>query len=164
MAGFHTENAQRKATSKATSKATPKKEPDKHDVFLVALEECGNISEAAKKAKLSRGTLYRKYQSDKAFAAAWEESLAIGISALEDEAKRRAYRGWEEPVWHKGEQCGTVRKFSDTLLIVLLKAHMPEKYRENLKMDLFGNIGNMSNEQLLLAIEQMEAKRKPLQG
>ena len=35
---------------------------------------------------------------------------------------------------------GTVRKFSDTLLIVLLKAHKPEKYRENIKMDVSGDL------------------------
>jgi hypothetical protein len=31
-----------------------------------------------------------------------------------------------------------VRKFSDTLLIVLLKAHSPEKYRDNVNMNLSG--------------------------
>ncbi len=62
------------------------------------------------------------------------------MSALEDEARRRAYDGWLEPVFHKGVKVGTVRKFSDTLLIVLLKAHKPEKYRENIKMDVSGDL------------------------
>ena len=127
--------------ARATSKATPKKEPDKHEVFLLALEEYGNISEAAKKAKLSRGTLYRKYQSDKAFADEWDKSLAIGIEALEDEAKRRSYKGYEEPVYYKGKRCGKIRKFSDTLLIVLLKAHKPEKYQERQKKEITGPDG-----------------------
>ena len=36
-----------------------------------------------------------------------------------------------KPVFHKGEQCGVVREYSDTLMIFLLKARDPAKYREN---------------------------------
>jgi hypothetical protein len=53
-----------------------------------------------------------------------------GTAALEDEAVRRAYHGVEEPVFYKGVQCGTVTKYSDKLLIMLLKARNPAKYRE----------------------------------
>jgi hypothetical protein len=79
----------------------------------------------------------------------------LGVAALEDEARRRAYEGWEEPVWHKGVNCGTVRKFSDTLLIVLLKAHMPEKYRENIKIDLNSRIATMSLEEKLAEAQRI---------
>ncbi len=43
---------------------------------------------------------------------------------------RRAFEGVEEPVFHQGKQCGTIRRYSDTLTIFLLKAHRPAKYRE----------------------------------
>lgn len=115
---------------KPTPKTTPKKERDAHADFIAALMDYGNVTQAAKVVDLDRSALYAKRRNDEAFAAVWDEALAIGIEALEDEAKRRAYEGWLEPVWHKGEQCGEVRKFSDTLLIVLLKAHKPEKYAE----------------------------------
>ena len=49
---------------------------------------------------------------------------------LEEEARRRAHDGVDEPVWFQGVQCGTVRKYSDTLLIFLLKGAKPDKYRE----------------------------------
>ena len=67
--------------------------------------------------------------------------MQIGISALEDEAHRRAFEGVPEPVFHQGVECGSVRKYSDTLAIFLLKAHRPEKYRENSRMELTGANG-----------------------
>ena len=121
---------------KSTQEDTRKKE----ELFLSVLSECGNVQAAAKKAKLVRRSLYRKRDKNKAFAAAWDEAAALGAEALEDEARRRSYEGWEEPVWHHGRQCGTIRKFSDTLLIVLLKAHKPEKYKENVKKTVEGEL------------------------
>ena len=121
-------------------KATSKK---RAETFLSALAQYGNVTRAADEAGWNRCYLYRKRQADPAFARAWDEAAAIGVAALEDEARRRAYEGWDEPVWHKGEECGTVRKFSDTLLIVLLKAHMPEKYQERQKVE---HSGGMSSE------------------
>ena len=122
----------------ATEKATPKK---KAEIFLTALAQCGNVTRAADEAEMNRCHLYRKRANDPAFAAAWEEAAAIGVAALEDEARRRAYEGWDEPIFHKGEECGTVKKFSDTLLIVLLKAHLPEKYQERQKVEHSGKDG-----------------------
>ncbi|CAN0502903.1 unnamed protein product, partial [Discosporangium mesarthrocarpum] len=42
----------------------------------------------------------------------------------------RAYHGVEETVWHRGEAVGTRRRYSDQLLMFLLRAHQPEVYRE----------------------------------
>ena len=54
------------------------------------------------------------------------------VSVLEDEAQRRAM-GYEEDVYYKGEKVGTVTKYSDKLMEVLLKANAPEKYRERVE-------------------------------
>ena len=79
--------------------------------------------------------LYKIKSQDEEFSAAWEEAAEIGAKRLEDEARRRAVEGWQEPVWYQGDQVGTVRKYSDTLLICLLKAHHPEKYADRSKTD-----------------------------
>ena len=127
--------------AKKTQQKTPKKKAlNKEEVFLLTLAESGNVSRAAAKAKLSRTQLYNKRKADPDFARVWDEAETLGVSALEDEARRRAYEGVLEPVFHKGVKVGTVRKFSDTLLIVLLKAQLPEKYRENIKMDVSGDL------------------------
>jgi hypothetical protein len=61
------------------------------------------------------------------FDAATEDAADI----LEAEAFRRAVEGWDEPTgWYRGQPGGTVRKYSDTLLIFLLKGMRPAKYRE----------------------------------
>ena len=48
---------------------------------------------------------------------------------LFDEAYRRAM-GYRVPVYYKGVKVGTMKKYSDTLLIPLLKQMLPEYYGE----------------------------------
>ncbi len=49
---------------------------------------------------------------------------------LEDEAIRRARDGVTIPVFYAGKEVGAIRRPSDTLLMFLLRAHRPERYRE----------------------------------
>lgn len=111
-----------------TPDLTPKKAWIPH--FLAALAEYGNVSKAAKKAKVSRAVVYEERASDSDLANAWDAALKIGTEALEDEARRRAYEGTLKPVYQGGEKVGAIREFSDTLLIFLLKSHKPEVYRD----------------------------------
>lgn len=116
------------------------KKPDQENV-LAAFEECGNVSKACKKAKVPRRTFYAWLQEDEKFKEKFEAASIIAVGVLEDEAKRRALEGVLEPVYYKGEKVGSVRKYSDTLLIVLLKGHAPEKYRERVSTELTGKDG-----------------------
>lgn len=99
--------------------------------FFAALEETGSVTAAAAAAGVHRTAAYKQRSGDKAFSQQWDESIEGGADALEDEARRRAYDGVEEPVFHKGEKVGTVRKYSDVLLIFLLKGIRPQKFRES---------------------------------
>ncbi len=55
----------------------------------------------------------------------------MAADVLEAEAHRRAVEGVEEPVgWYKGVAGGTVRRYSDVLLIFTLKGLLPDIYRE----------------------------------
>lgn len=99
--------------------------------FLAALEETGSVTEAAKICDVGRSNLYRIRRGDKQFAAEWDQALDVAADVLEDEARRRAVEGTEEPVFQGGKQVGTIRKYSDTLLIFLLKGIRPQKYRES---------------------------------
>jgi hypothetical protein len=110
----------------AATKMTPKKRAS----FLAALAESGNVSEACKLAVVSRDCVYRLRKNDTDFAAAWEAAIEIACDVLEKEARRRAVDGWLEPVHHLGIPTSYVVKYSDTLLIFLLKGANPEKYRE----------------------------------
>jgi hypothetical protein len=107
--------------------------PEKQAVFLEILAEKGNVSAAAKFVGISRTEAYRTYQRDETFAALWDEALEIACDILEAEAHRRAVEGVDEPVFYRGEEIGAIKKYSDTLLLRLLEAHRPSKWRSGTK-------------------------------
>lgn len=115
--------------------------PEKLTAFCAALAETCNVGKACAAVGISRQTAYDWREDDPAFAERWKRAMRAGLTVLEDEMHRRAIDGTDEPVYHQGEQCGTVRKYSDTLAIFLAKAHDPEKYRENSRMELTGANG-----------------------
>ncbi len=116
--------------------ATTKKEK-----FLEAFRQTGNVTEAAEKAGVNRATPYKWRKKDPKFAKAWEEAEQEAADRLEREAWRRAVEGVEEPVYYKGKQIDSIRKYSDTLLIFLLKGNRPEKYADRVKQEIFGPDG-----------------------
>lgn len=102
----------------------------KKRAFLKALAETGNVSEAARTARLDRSQAYQIRRQETDFAAAWDAALDTAVDLLESEARSRAVEGVEQPRFHQGRICGTVRKYSDSLLMFLLRAHRPETFRE----------------------------------
>lgn len=98
--------------------------------FVTALADTGNVSAAARAARVSRSRAYQLKAADPAFAAEWSDALETAVDALDAEARRRALDGVETPHFHQGRVAGTVRKYSDSLLMFLLRAHRPERYRE----------------------------------
>lgn len=109
----------------------------KRAIFLSSLIETGgNVSRACLVAGIARQRLYEWRTADPLFAAAWDEAVEAGTDELEEEARRRAFSGVEEPVFYQGDICGTVQKYSDTLLIFLLKGRKPDKYRERVTIDV----------------------------
>lgn len=75
-------------------------------------------------------SVYRWRKENPAFAARWAQALTLATELLEEEADRRGRDGLDEPVFHRGRQCGTKRRYSDGLLLARLKAVRPESYRE----------------------------------
>lgn len=98
--------------------------------FLVAFRRLGNVAQACKAAEVGRTTVYRRRQQDEEFALAWADVEEETTDEMEREAFRRGVEGVDEPVFYKGERIGWIRNYSDTLLIFMLKARKPEKYRE----------------------------------
>lgn len=108
------------------------------DRFLHKLAETGNVTAACRHAKCSRQEAYRTREEDAFFMAGWQEAKVVAKELLELEARRRAETGYLDPVYYEGKKVGAVRKYSDTLLIFLLKALEPETYRENIKHEHSG--------------------------
>ncbi|WP_143822381.1 hypothetical protein [Mucilaginibacter pedocola] len=58
------------------------------DAFLRKLEVCGNITMAAKTAKVDRRKVYQWREADAKFRAAFLLAQQMGIDMLEDEVQR----------------------------------------------------------------------------
>lgn len=111
-----------------------KTEGERRAAFLGVLAQTGNVSRASEISGFPRTNAYRAREEDEVFRKQWAEAERLGIEALEDEARRRAQLGVDEPVFQGGRQVGTIKKFSDTLTIFLLKGAKPEKYRDNVNI------------------------------
>jgi hypothetical protein len=125
----------------------------KKAAFLAAYREMGVVSYAARTARIARETAHRWRREDETFAQQFAEARADAADKLEREAMRRAVEGIDRPVIHRGQLSSawidengqyvpegspnasgvvplTMKEYSDTLLIFLLKAACPEKYRD----------------------------------
>lgn len=103
--------------------------------FLAAYAQRGNISQAAKAAGVPRRTIYGWREHDEGFVLALAEATLEANDAVDLEIRRRAVEGWNDPVYQMGVRVGSVRKYSDVLLIFLAKRLMPE-YRDTLAIDV----------------------------
>jgi hypothetical protein len=116
--------------AKEKTKKTLKKEPEPqtppepdldtswHAKFIEILSATCNVTLAAKGAGIIRNTAYVHRKALPDFAEKWDDAKEAAIEILEAEAWSRA------------------RKQSDVLMIFLLKAHKPERYREQSHLDV----------------------------
>jgi len=115
-----------------------KKDLLKQRAFLAAFAKTCNITRASAAAKVHRTCHFRWMRDDTEYSAAFARAREEAITVLEDEAVRRAHEGIAKPVWFQGNEVGAVQEYSDSLLVVLLKAHKPDTYRENWKGEISG--------------------------
>lgn len=113
------------------AKLTPKKQQH----FLDMLREGNTVTFACKCLNLTRVSVYELRRDDAVFAAQWDEAYEAGGEVMEQEAFRRAVQGVNKPIVHLGIVTDTVKDYSDTLLIFLLKGRFPDKYADRTKAD-----------------------------
>jgi hypothetical protein len=104
--------------------------------FLDTYAKSGNVSWAAKQAGIDRHTVYVWQEQDDTFAQAFREADLKATEALEREAWRRASEGIQEPVFQHGKLVGTIQRYSDNLLMFLLRARAPERYRDRVDVSV----------------------------
>ena len=115
----------------------------RRQTFLRALAETGNVSAAVKEAGTSRSRAYDARKHDPSFARAWEEAEETAAEALEAEARRRAVDGVLEPLVSCGKvvrgddgQQIAIRRYSDPLLLALLRSHHPPRRERSVRLRL----------------------------
>jgi transposase-like protein len=102
---------------------------ERQRLFCRAFEAIGTVSGAAEHVGVDRSLHYKWVQEDEDYRLAFSEAEEKSIDRLEQEARRRAMVGVDEPVFYKGAVVGHVRKHSDTLLMFLLNGRRPEVFK-----------------------------------
>lgn len=144
-------SARAKKPRRTTTQLSPERRAKRRATFLADLAEGFSVKRAAEAQKLDRMWFYEERRADEDFAKAWDEAIEAGSDMMEDEARRRAIEGITEPVgWFQGSPGGYVQRYSDNLLMFLLKGRRPEKFRENHSVDVKGqlNLQDLTDEQL----------------
>lgn len=127
----------KKPAAKPKTKGTPKKSGGNfrtqkwRAAFLEELSRTGIVLLASKKAGIGRFAAYKARKSDPKFAEQWDDAVDEAVDLMVAVARSRAVNGTDKPVYQGGRQVGTIREYSDTLLIFLLKAHRPEMFRDS---------------------------------
>lgn len=100
----------------------------KQVAFLRALSATHSVHEAARSVGCSRQSAYRLRSRLKGqpFDLAWEVAYYHSFDVLAHAALDRAINGVERPVFYKGEQVGSYRRFDEGLTVALLRSRTME--------------------------------------
>jgi hypothetical protein len=99
-------NARERAEADARAKEDWKK------AFLQELGTSCNVRAACDAARVSINVAYRERSRDHKFAEGWDDAIGISVDGLQGAAWQRA------------------KEYSDSLMMMLLRAHRPELYRD----------------------------------
>lgn len=98
--------------------------------YLEALPEYFTVTAALAKANVPMSQLRKWRELDGGFLVAEQDARNQLADRLEMEAIRRAFHGVKTPVYQGGLLAGHIQIFSDNLLMLMLKAVRPDKFRE----------------------------------
>jgi len=116
--------------------------------FLASFSQTGNLAAAARTANIDRSTVYTWRETDPSFAARYQLAEEEAADYLRAAAFRRAVRGYPEFVVSMGRvvmdpndatQPLLQTRYSDALLMALLKARVPE-FRDTTKVEVSGTL------------------------
>lgn len=146
MAAKKRKSKKKPAPAKRTKRTRSR--PDWAPAFLAELALRGNILDSCGASGVSRSNVYQRRDADPDFALAMAQALEDATDRLEREAWRRAHEGLVRKQFYKGDplidpETGAQyveREYSDTLMVQLLKAHKPDKYRERREVEHTGGV------------------------
>ena len=113
--------------------------PERKALFIAELTKHGCIIRAARAASPHsehgcKKSFREERDRDPAFAEAWDLAMDTARAGIHAEIRRRAIEGVDRPIYQGGELVGTEKVYSDRLLEILARAHLPE-YREKIELD-----------------------------
>jgi hypothetical protein len=96
--------------------------------FLKAYAQTANITKAAEAAKIDRALHYRWIDTFPKYQKAFLDAERQAGDYLESVAVGRATEGVMEAVYYQGRPIGAVRRYSDGVMMTLLRGFKPKKY------------------------------------
>jgi hypothetical protein len=104
--------------------------PARQRAFILALAECGIVTQAARQIGASTEALYRLRHKagGEEFSAAWDAAIDRGLQRLEDTALARAMQGEERMVVSGGEVLGFERRHNENLVMFFLRNRRADRY------------------------------------
>lgn len=152
----------RRPATNPTPKRAITRNRDWRQPFLHELAATGIVSAACAEAGIDRHTAYMRRKKDEKFRRQWRAALDDAADLLEREARRRAEQGVDEPVVYQGVLAGqwideagnpcqhnapgakfvplTIKRYSDALMMFLLRGARPKKYRDRVNMQHSGKV------------------------
>lgn len=98
--------------------------------FLKAYAQTANITKAAEAAKIDRALHYRWLDKSEKYRAAFLEAERQAGDYLESVAVERATEGVLEPVFYQGRAVSAVRRYSDGVMMTLLRGFKPKRFSQ----------------------------------
>jgi len=135
-------------------------------VFLEEFSKQANVTTACSVAGIARSLVYLWLDQDSDFALSWNTAEQQANDVLRRAAYDRGVTGVSEPVVSMGklvrdETTGeplTVKKYSDVILLTLMRARMPE-YRDSKQLSIEQNTNiHMTQHSLTLDLRGMNAE------
>lgn len=132
---------------------------EKND-FLWNYLQTGSIAKAAKKTKIARQTHYDWLKNDKngRYHEAFKKVYDMRTDYLEELAEERATVGRKEGIYYKGEKVGERTIVSDKLLMFMLQARRPDKYRQTVAEINNNNTVNVDISEAVAAARERVAR------
>ncbi len=109
--------------------------------YVEQLKGHGNKTRAAAACGIAAETVRQARKKDPTFNDECEEALEAFYDDLESEAVRRARDGVAEPVFYKGVECGEVQRYSDGLMMFLLKGRRRNVFGDKSQVEMTGKGG-----------------------
>ncbi|MDP1841048.1 MAG: hypothetical protein Q8N31_07175 [Reyranella sp.] len=97
--------------------------------FRYHLRICGSVAEAAARAGVNRGSLYRWRAQLPKFAKLWDEAIAHHAREVGDDIVLQAGQVEVQPVFYEGKKVGERRRINTRLLIHVQRRMDGERHR-----------------------------------
>lgn len=105
---------------------------------------CGDFYDACRQALLAPAFVRKWMADDTEVKERLSSAETVGAMQLESAAIQRAVKGYEEDVYYKGEVVGQQTKYSDPLLMHLMKGKLRDRYGDDAGQQRVVNYGTIN--------------------